>query len=116
VAGIGRMSEVERVLERMPGVVSARAAVLVDGLPGTRSARIELVVDDGTADAPGALARAALDALRVAGAPPAGSLAMLRPVDGILEPVPPARIIAAARLERATAAGDEVLWWATGAA
>lgn len=112
MASIGRDTAVEAALAALPGVVAVEAAIAVDGFPGRRSARVDVLVDEGAGEgAAGAIARAALDALRVAhGTAIRGSLAIaVGGADGVRRPIAPGRVIAAAGLRGATAAGDELL-------
>lgn len=113
MAAIGRDAAVEAAVAAIEGVRAVEAAIAVGGVPGRRAARVWVLVDDGRADAPGAVVRTALDALRAGhGAAIAGSIAVARLVDGVREPVPPRDLIAAARIEEAVAAGDELLFGA----
>ncbi|WP_343918826.1 hypothetical protein [Agrococcus citreus] len=109
---MGRDAAVEAAVAALPGVLAVEAAVVVDGFPGRRSARVHVTVADGDgADAVGAVARAALDALR-AGHGPAirTSLAIVVDgADGVRRPIEARAVIAAAALDGAAAAGDEVL-------
>ncbi|GAA1422001.1 hypothetical protein GCM10009640_13990 [Agrococcus citreus] len=112
MASVGRDAAVEAAVAALPGVLAVEAAVVVDGFPGRRSARVHVTVADGDgADAVGAVARAALDALR-AGHGPAirTSLAIVVDgADGVRRPIEARAVIAAAALDGAAAAGDEVL-------
>lgn len=112
MASVGRDAAVEAAVSALPGVLSVEAAILVDGFPGRRSARVQVGVPDGTgAGAVGAIVRSALDALRAAhGAAIRGSLAIVVDgADGVRRPLEPRAVIAAAALEGAEAVGDEVL-------
>lgn len=112
MATVGRDAAVEAALSSLPGVVAVEAAILVDGFPGRRSARVQVGVAEGAGtDAVGAIARTALDALRAAHGPTIrGSLAVVAVgADGVRRPIEARAVIAAAALEGASAAGDEVL-------
>lgn len=118
MASVGRDAAVEAAVASLPGVLAVEAAVVVDGFPGRRSARVHVTVADGEgdsdgdgADAVGAVARAALDALRAAHGPAIrASLAIVVDgADGVRCPIEARAVIAAAALDGAAATGDEVL-------
>ncbi|HET8868515.1 MAG TPA: hypothetical protein VFM87_09325 [Agrococcus sp.] len=113
MAAIGRDAAVEASVGAVEDVRAVEAAIVVGGVPGSRGARVWVLVDDGRADASGPVVRAALDALRAGHGPAiAGSIAVARLVGGVHEPVPPRELIAAAGVTDAAAAGDELLFGA----
>lgn len=105
----GREPELERLLESIEGVAAARAAVAVDGLPGSRSVRVSLLVDDEGADAAGRVVRAAVDALRATMPGVPASLALERLDAGVRHPLDARAALGAAPVEGAVAAGGEIL-------
>jgi hypothetical protein len=123
VAAIGRDAATEAALARLDGVVAVEAAVAVAGLPGTRVARVAVLLEGGgrpeagdrgepgVADAAGSVVRAAIDALRAAHGPGiTGSIALSRRAGGVRAAVPAREVVVAAALVDAAAAGDEVLF------
>lgn len=110
MASVGRDATVEAAVAALPGIVEVEAAIVADGFPGRRSARVQVVVTVVEGEALGVVARAALDALRaVHGAGIRGSLALVAVVDGMRRPLPPLAVAAAAGLVDAAVAGDELL-------
>lgn len=109
MAATGREPELERLLEAIEGVAAARAAIAVDGLPGSRSLRVVLLVDDGGADAAGRVVRAAVDALRATGPGVPASVALERLVGGVRHALDARAVLEAAPVEGAVVAGGEIL-------
>ncbi|SDS24030.1 hypothetical protein [Agrococcus carbonis] len=114
----------EAALAPLDGVVAVEAAIAVAGLPGTRAARVAVLLEAADAgertdpaaqtgaDAVGAVVRTAIDALRAVHGPGVtGSIALARRgAGGAREPLSPRAVLAAAGLLDAAAAGDEVLF------